>query len=131
LHRAVRAELGHVKRARRKTFPAPIALVSVDHDNAILSSLLNGSCRTGRHAGGLSAMHAGFGKKGSGDMRKFASPGFNNSPPFYPRFNMARDFACDFTGSTLDTPAYIDIKPKLFCHFCNPLFFLDLSGKRP
>jgi len=48
-------------------------------------------------------------------MRKFASPGFNNSPPFYPRFNMARDFACDFTGSTLDTPAYIDIKPKLFC----------------
>jgi len=30
-------------------------------------------------------------EKRIGDMRKFASPGFNNSPPFYPRFNMARD----------------------------------------
>ena len=114
LHDAVVTKLWHTIRACREAVLATIALIPINHDDAILSPLADSSsgahCSTGR----LITVHTGQGEKSSGNVGILTTPGLNDSPPFYSRFGITSVLTRHFTGATLNTPARIIVETILF-----------------
>jgi len=131
LHGSIVTELGYMIRAGREAVLATVALIPIDHYNAVLGPLANSTSRAYFLTSRLATVHAGQGEKCPGYIGELAFPDFNGPPPFWTRLNVIGTLTCYFTGATLDTSVGIKVKTILFRHYvyrpfidCNRYFLV-------